>query len=449
MTQLDRVLSPAEPSGAQAVSKEDVGHGIGSSSRNDGYARRTKAKTSKSKHERNTRKTDTGEISDEADSAEDDENADEDDESNTMDEDATDEDDPDGPAPFDGISTNSQSHILSGLANTASSEAVTHQTGLSNAAEVNANTANIKRKRTFSEVTSETILNTIEQDPDDAVYPRKRVHRRLSNTDNGLLKYDPVPAIDIDEDIDLEDYAKAIESSSEEEEEDEDVAYDGISQVDDEDEEDLEKLEEAMIIQEETSKLTTNAADLNVFSAFDDAMDSDLELPSDIDLGPLNSEMDDIFSAGESFFFQGLSDDEVPARKKSDASARKVRFQDEVDIAQDSSEEESSDTDIDIFPDLMNTTFKSQDDLPATLRTQIEDDNDDDVAEIASSDGEGSVWDFGEEKASKNFFAWHDDNETESEDDNVSSSSLSGYDSMHRRALLIVSDLLTLAPSGW
>lgn len=107
MTKSDRPLSPAELSGARAVSKEDVGHGVGSSSRNDGYARRTKAKTSKSKHERNTRKTNTGEMSDEGDSAEDDDNANEEDDSNEADQDATDDDDPEEFASSDGVSKQS------------------------------------------------------------------------------------------------------------------------------------------------------------------------------------------------------------------------------------------------------------------------------------------------------------------------------------------------------
>jgi hypothetical protein len=415
MSKFDRAIPPVETPGAHLVSKEDVGHGAASAARNDGYARRSKLRVAKSEYGSNMRKANNGEVS-----GEDDPDATEDDEDQTeSDDDATQDDDPDVFAPFGTASFTRQDSNVFGLTN-KSYDAATGQTGLQKVSN------GLKRKRTASELSTTTILSTIERDDDEIEYPRKRISRRLSN-EKGLLKYD-ARIIEIDEDIDVAAYSIAIEDSSE----DEDAVYDGISQADDENDSDLEEMEEAMIIEEETARLTHSGATSIIDSPVNDGADSDFEVPSDIDLGFLNSEMDDIFEANESFFFQGLqSDPDTPRRKKSDASARRVRFQDEIDVAHTyRSSATASETDIDIFPDLLDNPFKSQDELPAAIRTHIDDDGDAEVTNGASSDGEGSCWDFGEEKASENFFSWHDEAESGSDGDNASNSDLSGYDCM-------------------
>jgi hypothetical protein len=430
MTKFDRAKSPVETLTAQAVSKEDVGHTAASAARNDGYARRSKLRVSKSEYGSGMRKANNGEVSGEEDSAEDEAGGD-DGEQTESDEDDTQDDEPETFAPSGTSPLTLVDSNLSGLTDISYDMAASDQAGLHEVGN------SLKRKRTTSELSATTILSTVERDNEEAEYPRKRISRRLSN-EHGLLRYD-ARVTEIDEDIDIAEYSKAIESSSE----DEDAEYNGIGQLDDENDSDLEELEEAMIIEEETARLSHSGAVLTVNSLAGNDADSDLEIPSDVDLGFLNSEMDDIFDAGESFFFQGLqSDTDSPRRKKSDASARRVRFQDEIDIAHTySSSTTSSETDIDIFPDLLDNPFKSQDELPAKLRNQIEDDEDDaDVTHGASSDGEGSCWDFGEEKASENFFSWHDNAESDSDGD-ASSPDLSGYDCMRRffcNSLLLV-----------
>jgi hypothetical protein len=427
MTKFDQAISPQETSRARLVSKEDVGHGAASAARNDGYARRSKLRVVKSDNGSGMRKTDTGEVSGEDDSAEDEE----DQEQTESDVDATENEDPNDYTP-------SASRFLTRQDSNIS--AFTDASSINDEAGLRPVSNGTKRKRTTSELSVGTILSTIEQDDDndEVEYPRKRMSRRLSN-EHGLLKYDQ-RVIEVDEDIDVAEYSKAIESSSEDElmlqESDSDVDDDPNDDSDDDEDDDggdlddsfVEEEEEALIIEEEDARLEFGTAASSVVGA-----ESDIDLPSDLDLGFLNSEMDDVFNAGESFFFRGLdSDHETPRRKRSDASARRVRFQDEIDIAHNTytASTTSTETDIDIFPDLLDNPFKSREELPANVRSQIEDEDDGEVGHGASSDGEGSVWDFGEEKASENFFSWHDEAGSDSDDNNGSDSDLSGYDCM-------------------
>lgn len=394
-----------ETARAHLVSKEDVGHGTASAGRNDGYERRSKLRVTKTDNASGMRKSNTGEVEGDDESAE--EGA-EDEDQTESDADATDEED------VPRFKTSGKS-VLSRMPVASQPDS-----------------SPLKRKRTASELSSTTILSTIERDDEnEEEYPRKRMSRRLSN-EHGLLRYDP-EIMEVDEDIDVAEYSKAIESSSEDEtavanDSDDETAVNDDDEVDDDL---IEEEEEALILEEEEFRDINGTAASSVVGA-----ESDLELPSDLDLGFLNSEMDDVFDNGDSFFFRGFnndSDSDTPRRKKSDASARRVRFLDEIDIAHNhtySSSTTSTETDIDIFPDLLDNPFKSQDELPATLRNQIEDDEEAEVGNAASSDGEGSVWDFGEEKASENFFAWHD--EAGSESDDESGSDLSGYDCMRR-----------------
>ena len=418
-----------ETARAHLVSKEDVGHGTASASRNDGYARRSKLRVASSNAGGSMRKANNGEVE-----GEDEDGTNEDEDQTEEDADATENED----YGMSGKSVLSrQDSNVSGQTDMSIDSPSTSRAGLRVAGS-----SSMKRKRTTSELSTGTILSTIEQDndEDEVVYPRKRMDRRLSN-ENGLLRYDQ-RVVEVDEDIDVAEYSKAIESSSEDEAVvlDDDSTDDEATNADEAlDDLDIEEEEEALILEEEELRDFTGTAASSVVGA-----DSDIELPSDLDLGFLNSEMDDVFDAGESFFFRGMhSDQETPRRKKSDASARRVRFQDEIDIAQAntySASTTSSETDIDIFPDLLDNPFKSQDELPANLRSQIEDEEDAEVGNGASSDGEGSVWDFGEEKASENFFAWHDEAGSDSDD---SGSDLSGYDCMHHQMYLPFLVMLT------
>lgn len=431
MTKTGRALSPVETARAHLVSKEDVGHGSASAARNDGYARKSKLRVAKSDAGGSMRKSNTGEVEGEDDVGEHD-GSDEDEDKTDSDPDATDNEDY-------GMSGKSilsrQDSNVSGYTDMSFDSPYTSQ------AELRVASSPLKRKRTTSELSTGTILSTIEhEDEDEVEYPRKRMSRRLSN-ENGLLRYDQ-RIMEVDEDIDVAEYAKAIESSDEDEPAvlDDSSADEGANADEDVDDVDIEDEEEALILEEEEARAINGTAASSVVGA-----DSDIDLPSDLDLGFLNSEMDDVFDAGESFFFRGLhSEPETPRRKKSDASARRVRFQDEIDIAQAntySSSTTSTETDIDIFPDLLDNPFKSQDELPANLRSQIENDEDADVAHGASSDGEGSVWDFGEEKASENFFSWHDEAGSDSDD---SGSDLSGYDCMLHHMFTLTLVELTL-----
>jgi hypothetical protein len=427
MTKLGQITSPVETARPHLVSKDDVGHGAASAARNDGYARRTKLRTAKSAGGSGRRKADTGEVSGDDDSA----GEEEDQEQTDSDADITEDEDVEEYTTAGASLLSRQNSNASGLTDVSS---LNDQPGFQLAS------SSMKRKRTTSDLSATTVLSTIERDDVDddpeVEYPRKRMSRRLSN-ENGLLRYDQ-RIIEVDEDIDVAEYSKAIESSSE----DELALPESSSEKEDDDDDDsgdlddsfVEEEEEALIIEEENARLGYGTAASSVVGA-----ESDIEIPSDLDLGFFNSEMDNVFNAGESFFFHGLDSDQddqgTPRRKRSDASARRVRFQDEIDIAQHktySSSTISSETDIDVFPDLLDnsTPFRSQEDLPANLRSQIEDDEDGEVGHGASSDGEGSVWDFGEEKASENFFAWHDEAGSDSDDDNGSGSDLSGYDCM-------------------
>ena len=417
---------------AQLLSNEDVGHGAASAARNDGYARRSKLRVAKNDVGRSVRKSNNGESEeDEDDAAEEDANSDDEDHTES-DADATEDED---------YGTSGKSILSRQDSNVSGQTDMSFETPSSSKAGLRVASSSLKRKRTTSELSSATILSTIEQDNEDEVeYPRKRISRRLSN-ENGLLRYDQ-RVIEVDEDIDVAEYSKAIESSSEDEAAVSDISSEAedANADDDLDDVDVEEEEEALILEEEEARDINGTAASSIVGA-----DSDIELPDDLDLGFFNSEMGDVFDADNSFYFRGFHEDqETPRRKRSDASARRVRFQDEIDIAQSntySSSTASSETDIDIFPDLLDNPFKSRDELPPNLRSQIEDEDDADVGQGASSDGEGSVWDFGEEKASENFFSWHD--EAGSDSEQGSGSDLSGYDCRARMIHVFDLSLLT------
>jgi hypothetical protein len=394
-------MSAPEIPHTQAVSREDVGHEPSSIAGHDGYARRIKTKNFKNKHDRTTRKTNNGQSTADSDSTDEDE-ADEDDEgtNSDKDDDEADADDPDTFAP----------------------PGVTPTIELVSPAETNNRHAGLishthtppTKKRTLSEVSAGTLVDTIEND-DQHVWPRKKVHRRLSSGNDGILKYDALLIAGLEDDFAMDDYEEAIKTSDDEDD-------DALDQVDETLDSDVEKIEELMIIQEEMALakgVDDGSAEVN----------SDDELLSDTDLRFLDPDADGFF------FDQAIESDDdedhnghvsanarfLKARKQSDGSVRRVRFEDEI-AAAPSSSDSSSDTDLDVFPDLLD-----QEELPPLLRRDIEREVDLDNGNLTASDGDGSVWDFGEDEASKNFFSWHD---VHTESDSDGSSSDLDYDCM-------------------
>src|ERR1700761_2034254 len=264
MAKVLSITAPIEVVRAQSVSKEDVGHTSASTTRNDGYARRSKLKTPKTKNDSITRKTNHGEISGDGDTTEDDDtNGDEEDSSDEKDGDDAEDDDPEVFAPSGGAREGKPNHsrldsIMGGInmktANIPST--VSRQTGPTFDIDSTASVLNRKRKRTLSEISGCTVLSTTEHDGDQGGYPRKRVSRRLSNTTDGLLRYDGLQSSDTEgeNEFAMDEYEEAIKSSEDDEDEDEEV-YTALDQADESQETDVEKLEEMMIIQEETAKL--------------------------------------------------------------------------------------------------------------------------------------------------------------------------------------------------
>jgi hypothetical protein len=406
-------MSAPEVAPTQAVSREDVGHEPSSVARHDGYARRIKTKSFRNRHDRTTRKTNNGQSTADSDSTDEDD-ADEDEESSSdKDEDEAEAEDPDKYAP-PGVATNATALFsrLDSINGTSTEPGFAAETDDRQAGPLPpSHTLISSKKRTLSGMSAGTLVDTIEND-DQHVWPRKKVHRRLSSGTDGILKYDALLVAGLEDDFAMDDYEEAIKSSDDEEDDLEDETVDS----------DVEKLEELMIIQEEMAlaqNIDVDFAEIN----------SDDEQLSDTDLAFLDPDADGFF------FDQAIESDEddddndhgsagarfLGARKQSEGSVRRVRFEDEV-AAAPSSSDSSSDTDLDVVPDLLD-----QEDLPPLLRTDIEREIDLDTGNLTASDGDGSCWDFGEDEASKNFFAWHD---VHTESDSDGSDSDPGYDCM-------------------
>jgi hypothetical protein len=443
---MGKPTSIAQPIEGARVSNKDVGHSSSPSSTQTGrHIRKNKAKSSNKSLDRGARKTNHGEVSGEGDTTEEDEsNGDDEASSDELDDDEADDEEPEVFAPSGGAQKCSQDEddLESNTAGCLSPiETAYRQAGQ----YLEICESNTKRKRTLSEMTTDTVLSTIELDglyQDGCVYPRrKRADRRLSNTANGPRKIESLPATDHDDDdFGMTDYEQAIQSSDED---DESAALD---QLDDSQDTDVEQLEEALIIEEESARLAAGKPDgfTSLAGQLDDPLDSEDELPAD--LGSFWSSEMDMFEHADLFLNNhAISDNEeeidfstprpcTNKRTQSDVSARRVRFEDEVETA-GSSPASSAETDLNVFPDLMDgDTFAAQDNLPISIRDQIENDIDFDIGNASASDTEGSCWDFGEEQASENLFAWHDvHTESESEGGNASGSDLSGYDCMMTR----------------
>jgi hypothetical protein len=261
------------------------------------------------------------------------------------------------------------------------------------------------KKRTFSNLSSTSVLFGDEQ-TDQEVFPRRKMARKLSN-----VSHKPILTYQSDAN------EHAIDSDDED--------YSGVNLVPDDDDLDIEQQEESFIAQEQEQQATL------LLNQFRDARRLSLE----------SSASDDIFTAplSESFmaglgdygFAQFFEPEAVPAspdlaakRKYSDSSTKRVRFDDEVQVSEDS-ESESSELDSSMFPDL----FLEQDKLPPIV-TQLMEAENDDGDDVGSPMSDASYWDFN-----------HDEGRIMQADDSddESSAGSSGYESMLLTCIRFVS----------
>ena len=265
------------------------------------------------------------------------------------------------------------------------------------------------KKRTFSNLSSTSVLFG-DDSTDQESFPRRKMARKLSNaTSVPLLAY-------MENEESQSNYDNAIESDDED--------YSGVNLVPDDDESDLEmmeKQEESYILQDEQQATT-------LLNEYRDARRHSLDSCLSDNIFDVTAPLDDAFMAGlPDFGFTPFFELEaVPAspvpmakRKFSDGSAKRVRFDDDVQMS-DSSSSESSELDSSVFPDL----FMDQDKIPPSLHQLLEMDNDDDNGDMASPQSDISFWDF-EQNESRITQVDHSDDEGDG-----SSSESSGYECM-------------------
>ena len=259
------------------------------------------------------------------------------------------------------------------------------------------------KKRTFSNLSSTSVLfgdDTIDQE----VFPRRKMARTLSNVGpKPILTYKESDANEHAIDSDDEDYS-------------------GVNLIPDDDEFDMETMEqqeESFIAQEQEHQATA------LLNQFRDARRFSLESSASDDIFSVTAPLSESYMAGLSDFgfAQFFEPEALPAspdlaakRKYSDSSTKRVRFDDEVQVSEDS-ESESSELDSSVFPDL----FLEQDKLPPILHQLLEAENDDDNGDVGSPMSDASFWDFN-----------HDESRiTQADDsDDESSAGSSGYESM-------------------
>ncbi|KAF2843713.1 hypothetical protein M501DRAFT_1013051 [Patellaria atrata CBS 101060] len=313
---------------------------------------------------------------------------DEDSDSSDEDSDEQDEDDPEEFAPSDGPAVHIDSVDTKGGATPNSSD---RGAGLITNRLSVTTFESPSKKRTFSNVSNTSLLyGTSDSDGQkrSMQYPRKKLLRRLSNNPQGLLSYEGVlPSKKLlEQGLQVSD--NAIESSDDD--------YAGVELVSDseDNEPDMEKLEEQMIINSE--------AGLDLFSRRDSisSIGSDMFDFALIGGEPLDPEGDffDIPSTIEEVaeltgFDPFKATPTSNGRKPSDGSTRRVRFDledskvpEDAEVAEvsDSSSSTSSGADSALFPDL----FLQQDQLDPSFRYMIENEMDLDIGNTTASDGE-------------------------------------------------------------
>jgi hypothetical protein len=260
------------------------------------------------------------------------------------------------------------------------------------------------KKRTFSNLSSTSVLfgdDTIDQE----VFPRRKMARKLSNVG-------PKPLLTYTE-SDPKGHEHAIDSDDED--------YSGVNLIPDDDEFDMEMMEqqEENFIAQEQDQATA------LLNQFRDARRLSLESTASDDIFSVTAPLSESYMAGltDFGFAQFFEPEALPAspdpaakRKYSDSSTKRVRFDDEVQVSEDS-ESESSELDTSVFPDL----FLEQDKLPPILHQLLEADNDDENGDVGSPMSDASFWDFNHDEARI----------TQADDsDDESSAGSSGYESM-------------------
>ncbi|KAF2473305.1 uncharacterized protein BDR25DRAFT_218081 [Lindgomyces ingoldianus] len=275
------------------------------------------------------------------------------------------------------------------------------------------------KKRTLSSVSNTSVLFGEDDDltAEQHAFPRSKIPRKLNNCSDtkDFVMYkkntDPTGTNGLD---------NAIESSDDEGQQEQtinvdDEDYSGVNLISDEsDMENLEEQEETFIINEEKQHATDlfggpRRADFDSFGGGDflecAAVFQTHEYP---DIG-----------FGQFFNTEPLPTSSIPgpARKYSDSSTKRVRFEDEVDESDSSSS--SSELDSSLWPDL----FMEQNKLPPSLYKLIENDHESDMGEFPSSGSDHSYWDVGQDEGRS--LPLHDPKEF---DDDSSEPGSSGYE---------------------
>ncbi|KAJ9649664.1 hypothetical protein H2199_000443 [Coniosporium tulheliwenetii] len=242
------------------------------------------------------------------------------------------------------------------------------------------------KKRTYSNVSTNSVLtvaNDDEMERSSSIYPRKKIVRKVSNNATGLLAFErPHPGA-----VDRNDDDEAIEISDDDEE-----VYKGVDQISDseEDDPDVEKLKEKMIIESEADIFTPSFYSGIPDNVMDFAPFGEESFLDGFGLGDTAMGLNDahLLSNHDAYF-----DITSPDKAQSEGSSRRVRFDDNIRYSDETSCTCSGD-ETDDFPDLL----LDQASLAPGFRSMIENDGDTDFGGAAASDGENSYWDFTEER---------------------------------------------------
>lgn len=258
------------------------------------------------------------------------------------------------------------------------------------------------KKRTFSNLSSTSVLFG-DEPTEQEVFPRRKMARKLSNIGHKpILTYQESST-----------HEHAIDSDDED--------YSGVNLIPEDDEFDMDAVEEQeanYIAQEQEHQATA------LLNQFRDARRFSRESSASDDIFSVSAPLGESYMAslGDFGFAQFFEPEAMPAspdpavkRKYSDSSTKRVRFDDEVQVSDDS-ESESSELDSSVFPDL----FLDQDKLPPILTQLLEAENEED-GDVGSPMSDASFWDFN-----------HDEGRiTQAGDsDDESSAGSSGYESM-------------------
>jgi hypothetical protein len=311
-------------------------------------------------------------------------------------------------------------------------ETASRGAGLSSSMHPVSKLLNGNKKRTFSNVSNTSLLFG-DEDAAQSTFPRPKVARTLSHSGGtGLLAYKATSGED------ESGFENAIESSDEDNEagdaeqeadDDDDEDYSGVNLIpdDDSDIERMEQEEETFIIHEELHQ-TPDLFQNSFNDARRPSLDSygsdvfDFETTNGATFyAPVN--MQDV---GFGSFFESeplpAAREPISKRKLSEGSAKRVRFDDEVQVSDSASSTSSEEIDSALFPDL----FLEQDKIPPSLYQLMETDNDTDNGDFPSSASEHSYWDVGQDET-RNLAQLDSDDFDESSDPGSS-----GYESMLR-----------------